>query len=82
MKKAYSQPDIVFESFSLSTSICAGCEYGTNFTSGVCGYEFTDNIFIFLEGVTGCIFKVPDGSSQFNGICYHNPSDLKNIFQS
>lgn len=82
MKKAYSRPDIVFESFSLCTSIAAGCEYGSNFTKGTCGYEYTDEIYIFTSDVTGCTRKVTDGSEKFDGICYHNPSDLKNIFQS
>jgi len=82
MKKQYSKPDIMFESFSLCTNIASGCEHGTNFTYGVCGYEFTDEIYIFTTEVSGCNRKIEDGSSRFDGICYHNPSDLNNIFQS
>lgn len=81
MKKAYSKPDIVFENFSLSTNIAAGCEYSTNFARDVCGFKFGPDM-IFLEKITGCTEKVVDGDGQFNGICYHNPSDDNNIFSS
>ena len=82
MKKAYSKPDIVFENFSLSTNIAAGCEVKTNFAQNQCGYKFAPGIVIFLEGVNGCVKPVVDGDGQFNGICYHNPSDDNNIFSS
>ena len=81
MKKTYSKPDIVFEDFSLSTSIAAGCEFSTNFAKGVCGFKFGD-VMIYVEGISGCAEKAADGSPMYNGICYHNPSDDKNIFAS
>lgn len=82
MKKTYSKPDILFEDFSLSVSIAANCEEETNFAKDQCGYRFAPGMVIFLEGVTGCTTKIEDGSDSYNGICYHNPSDINNLFNS
>lgn len=77
MKKTYSKPDIVFEDFSLSTSIAAGCEFKANHNDGDCGFKF-GGYLVFLDGI--CKDNpVLDG---WNGICYHNPSDDKNVFTS
>ena len=81
MRKAYSKPQIMFEDFTLSTNIAAGCEVKTNTPSQEqCGYgEEFFGYPIFTKEVTGCINLVQDG---FNSICYHNPSDLQNLFNS
>lgn len=81
MKKIYSKPNIMYEDFSLSTGITASCEYSTNFARDVCGFKYGPYM-IFTEGISGCAIPVPDGDLMFNGICYHNPSDDKNIFSS
>lgn len=80
MKKAYSKPDIVFEDFSLSTNIAAGCEALANFPQGDCGYVFAPDVVIFMEERHGCTTEVETG--EYNGICYHNPSDDNNLFSS
>lgn len=84
MKKSYSAPDIIFESFSLSTSIAA-CDVETNFGVGNCGYEVYPGFIIFKYGVDGCyapiegdIFETSNGDS----LCYDNPSGLTNLFSS
>ena len=75
MKKAYSKPMITFESFTLSTNIAAGCEYG----------PYDDELYypgvgyVFLESC-GYPVAVDDGS--YNGICYHVPTDTRNVFAS
>lgn len=70
MKREYSKPQIIFESFALSQNIAANCEY-TNpqdpdlFMTGK-GFAFTDG--------ANCQHKVPNqvgGDGEFNGICYH-----------
>ena len=77
MKKNYSKPEIVFESFTLSTNIAAGCEIKHPLpTSGQCGIEFDGDV-IFVEGA--CPDPVVDGTG---GFCYHNPSDLDRMFNS
>ena len=79
MKKAYSKPEIMFEDFSLSVNVAVGCEIrNSNPSEGVCGWE-SRNGMIFVEGVTGCKYKQPDG---YDSICYHNPSNDNDLFNS
>lgn len=82
MKKAYSKPEIVFENFSLSTNIAAGCEQKNELQSGgTCGHKWGKST-IFTEEVTGCKKKVTDGSGDYNGLCYHVPNESYNVFNS
>lgn len=79
MKKSYSKPEIVFESFSPSVNIAANCDVKiTNSTREVCGIEF-DGEMIFVEGVTLCEDVVVDGTG---GLCYHNPTETTDLFAS
>ena len=80
MKKAYSKPEIYFDSFELSSSIAAGCEYKANFAAGACA--LADPAFgnVYLDGISGCAVTQVDGA--YNGICYHVPSDNTNLFSS
>ena len=83
MKKVYSKPEILFESFAMSTNIAAGCYY-TNVTHGRdeygCGYKLDRyNKVIFTSGM-GCTTTEDDGD--YNGICYHVPSEESNLFNS
>lgn len=88
MKKAYVKPEIVFESFLLSTSIAGDCESIVgNFTKGSCGVPNENGIpgkDLFIGEVSGCYFKVEedeytDGNNTF---CYHNPTEYNNLFNS
>lgn len=81
MKKAYSKPDILFDSFSMSVSIAA-CQVTTDFARGDCGYSFIPGIVIFLEGVNGCQDKVVDNSAEGNSLCYHNYDYNNSLFTS
>jgi hypothetical protein len=82
MKKTYSKPDIVFESFSLSTNIAAGCERKTNLHGKEgCGVPW-GNSRIFTDTDFGCKSVVEDGSGKYDGLCYHNPSESYNVFNS
>ena len=70
MKKAYSKPQIYFESFSLSQNIAAGCEVPV----GDPRLEFTGLGFAFTDEDNNCGYKVPGqvgGDGEYNGICYH-----------
>lgn len=83
MKKTYSKPDVAFESFSLCSSIAAGCEVKLKLpTSGGCGYVTEAGLVVFTADVGACEFKVDDGSPLANGLCYHVPIDTNNIFDS
>ena len=82
MKRTYSQPDIVFESFSLCTSIAgAGCIVSAAATPGSCALDL-DGINIFISGVNACEWKITDGSAEFNYLCYHVPTGDNNLFNS
>ena len=82
MRKAYSKPDIGFESFALSESIAAGCEERPfNFLEN-CGVKYGKQI-IFTDAIQNCTRKVIDGQQgEYNGLCYHNPSASYNVFVS
>ena len=84
MKKVYSKPDVVFESFSLSTSIAA-CAYktGTDLQAArQCGYDY-GGIILFLDDMgLACAVQIEDGSAVFDGICYHVPTTETALFNS
>lgn len=85
MKKTYEKPQIMFEDFTLSTNIAAGCEVKTDTqANGTCAYttvdEFLGAVNIFLEGISACTTKAAGG--EYNGFCYHNPYDSNNLFNS
>ena len=82
MKKTYSKPDILFESFSLATSIAAGCDEKLQLLQdGVCGVKWGQTT-IFTSEIEGCKRDIVEGDSEYNGLCYHNPSETYNVFMS
>lgn len=82
MKRKYSRPDIIFEDFSLSTSIASGCGEKTNTHSqNTCGLDFGPGGTVFTQDVSGCIFKVGD-NGEFDGLCYHVFCDESRLFNS
>ena len=79
MRKAYVKPEIMFESFTLSTNIAAGCEYKNGMHArGYCGYE-TKNGVVFTDDVQACVYKKVDNNDT---LCYHVPNENNNIFNS
>ena len=85
MKKEYSTPDILFESFSLNENIASGnatCTRNiTNQYSGDCGLQYGNKI-VFTVPAAGCRVKIEDGSPVFDGLCYHIPSGDNKLFNS
>ena len=86
MKKVYTKPEIIFESFSLSTNIAGDCESIIDTQSrGNCGIEF-GSLVIFVGEYTGCnsnngvVVEGDDGN--YNGICYHVPVESSTLFNS
>ncbi len=76
MKKVYAKPQIMFEDFSLSTSIAAGCKVFTNLGENICGIE--DPVFgmVFTDLITGC---ETTGQDKF---CYDVPVSSNELFVS
>lgn len=85
MKKEYSSPEILYESFSLNENIAVtntNCSRNVNTQySGDCGLQYGNKI-VFTIPVTGCRVKIEDGSPVFDGLCYHIPSGENNLFNS
>ena len=82
MKKVYSKPEIIFEDFTLSTSI-ASCDVQANSAIYQCAVEFVPGVgFLFDSTEYGCNMLIEDGSEDYNGICYHNPTPSNNVFNS
>jgi hypothetical protein len=85
MKKKYSNPDIVFESFSLDETIASAntnCTRNiTNMYSNVCGMYFGEKL-VFTIAAAGCQIKIQDGSPLFDGLCYHIPVGDNKLFNS
>ncbi len=87
MKKTYTKPAISFESFLMSTNIAAGCEFKTmQMAEGQCGYkpERWAGDFLFISGVQGCKIVEVSGAygSGLDQVCYHNPTEYNNLFNS
>lgn len=88
MKKAYSKPEIMFESFTMSTSIAAGCEeiFGL-YARGVCGIPGSaPGMTIFNRDAAGnnCTADADaiPGDPMYDGLCYHVPTASENLFNS
>ena len=81
MKKIYSKPEIMFESFTLSENIAGDCDTRiNNSTEDVCAYITRTGLNVFMSSINACTTHEDDGD--YNGICYHNPIDTKNLFHS
>ena len=72
MKKTYSKPVIVFESFQLATSIAGGCALGTKPSVDVGGFQ------VFAD--TGCGAMPQEGKD--DNTCYQVPTADSNVFSS
>ena len=86
MKKAYVKPEIMFENFSLSTNIAGDCEgIVGNASKGTCAVLGTGDIAIFDGTVSACVFTptdVGEKEDEWDGNCYHVPTEYNNLFNS
>lgn len=85
MKKTYVKPQIMFESFALSTNIAGDCEVKTwTPNSGTCAYEVDMGAFgkrnVFLDEIAACTTVPADG--MYDNFCYHVPTEAYNLFNS
>jgi hypothetical protein len=82
MKKTYSKPDIFFDSFSLSTTVAANCEFKTPLPKAdECGMPTGYfNYIVFVNELQGCNRTVESGV--WETICYHQPTEENNLFNS
>lgn len=87
MKKKYSKPDILFENFSLSTSVAANCSIKDQNGATLVGPGAIEvlvagmqKFVIFQNDTQGCSWYEEDG--EWNGFCYHNPGEFNMLFVS
>ena len=79
MKKVYSKPQIAYESFQMSQSIAAQCDFVSNLGKFQCSIEIYDGFTIFMDEANGCDNTPPKND---NKICYDVPSDYVGVFSS
>lgn len=80
MKKVYTKPAILFDSFELSQSIAAGCEFKANQADGACALVDPEMLVtVFGDGIP-CSHTTDDGT--WENLCYHAPADALNGFTS
>ena len=91
MKKVYTAPQILFESFTMSTNIAAGCESIVgNPTQGTCAVLGSGGVAIFNGTIGTCDFtpgeifgaNADNTDEMMNGLCYHVPTEELNLFNS
>ena len=85
-KKKYQKPSIIIEDFSLSDNIAGNCDVKTDTQNAAneCGKFFLGVGDVFGDGMQGCTdfgVNVNDDEPDYNGICYHVPTD-NNLFTS
>ena len=81
-KKIYSKPEILFEDFSLSTNIAAGCEKVPFSNVENCGVKWGKLVLFGEEGYSNCSNKIIEGKNSYDNLCYHNPNEGFNVFNS
>lgn len=83
MKKTYTKPEISFESFLMSTNIAGDCEkpFVNNASKGTCAVLGTGGIAVFDSSV-GAACKFTAENDQWDGLCYHVPTEAANLFNS
>lgn len=83
MKKKYSTPRIVFDSFELSESIATNCAYISQQAYGVCPVTLEEAVGIIVFGDSSvCMNTVDPNDESNNHICYHGPIDQYKVFSS
>lgn len=86
LKKLYTKPEITFEDFTLNTSIAGDCDVKTNTPSqNACPYikviAGTERA-LFTTEIEGCVYTQGVADGQYNGLCYHVPTENNNLFNS
>lgn len=85
MKKTYQKPEIMFEDFSLSTNIAGDCEgpHVHNPAKGSCGIPGSNGTILFSSSISDCNFDwMAFFGDDYNGLCYHVPTETSNLFNS
>ena len=79
MKKEYKKPQIIYESFELSQSIAAGCEFVSSAMRGMCPVMTDLGFSVFITSY-GCDYTPPNEDDDM--LCYDVPSDSSQVYSS
>ncbi|MBE6563252.1 MAG: hypothetical protein E7660_05905 [Ruminococcaceae bacterium] len=78
MKKAYSKPEINFDSFGLQASFAAGCAVDAEYQSGSCAVVIA-GMPVFVDNINSCVITTQDGDFD---LCYYVPTADNMVFTS
>lgn len=83
MKRIYSKPEIMFESFTLSENIAGDCSNIVgNASENNCAYIDRSGNYVFTSDLAAICVDIQQADGSNDGICYHNPYDSNNLFNS
>ena len=85
MKKAYTKPEIFFESFTASSALANNCEVPFNLAAQyVCGIPDENGVglAIFDPSLGGSCVVPGTNDAKYDGFCYHIPEEAYNLFRS
>lgn len=79
MKKVYTKPEIIFDSFELSQSIAAGCEGISQHAEGACAV-WLEELGTSIFATTAICKYAPPSPEDY--VCYNAPTDSNNVYSS
>ncbi len=83
MRKNYFKPEIMFESFAVSTNIAGDCDtIINNHGENACPYIDRSGQRVFTSALSGICTDVERADGADNTICYHVPTNDKELFNS
>ena len=83
MKKKYMKPQIYIEDFSMSTTFAGDCNVIiSNHTENICAYIDRSGNYVFTSDLAAICVDIQQADGSNDGICYHNPYDSNNLFNS
>lgn len=91
MKNKYTKPVLMMEDFTLSQSIAHNCGKNLNWNQATLKYKSTcgwsTGSDLNMDGepdviFTGGVCKPVIGENDFEGVCYNNPGNGLNVFNS
>ena len=92
MKKKYFKPEILFEDFTLSTSVASCATHSMEKVANSnkeCGfYDEYLKVVVVTNDINGCAFSEAEGyrvaktPGENDGVCYHVPIEAFNVWNS
>ena len=82
MKKVYTKPQIVFESFQLTSNIAGDCNTKPNTQADEANCGYNDGGWIIFQSSTVCVDVQVGQDGAHNGFCNHVPIGDHSVFTS